>query len=122
MPRTVSTVRLNGTEYVTSQFFFEDTLTDEILVTQPEYNTRGTRDTNNTNDSVISAGSVAEYSFQTSRMPDGVMLAWKTIVLRSSPATSLCDIPGGGGGPGGRDGGFPPFDGRFPPGDAGPGE
>jgi hypothetical protein len=36
------------------------------------------------------------YELATARMPDGAMLAWKTIVLRSSLAEAIC---GGGGGP-----------------------
>jgi protocatechuate 3,4-dioxygenase beta subunit len=95
------TVRVNDTEYVTSQLFFDDTLEDEIIATQPLYDDRGARDTRNTSDGVISASAVAEYSFQTKRMDDGVMMAWKTLVIRSSTSSALCSIPGGvaGGGP-----------------------
>jgi diguanylate cyclase (GGDEF)-like protein len=89
------TVRLNGTEYVTSQLFFDDTLEDEIIASQPLYNDRGARDTRNTNDGVISASAVADYTFHTKRMDDGVMMAWKTLVIRSSPASALCSVPGG---------------------------
>ena len=49
------TVRVNATELVTSQLFFDDTLVDAILASQPGYKERGTRDTTNQNDSVISA-------------------------------------------------------------------
>jgi protocatechuate 3,4-dioxygenase beta subunit len=99
------TVRINGAEYVTSQLFFDDALDDEIVGTQPLYNTRGPRDTTNQTDSVVSASSVADYTFQTARMADGAMLAWKTLVIRSSTSSALCDIPGGSGGPGGGGGG-----------------
>jgi hypothetical protein len=104
------TIRINETEYATSQLFFDDALDDEIVATQPLYNARGSRDTTNQNDSVISATAVADYTFQTARMSDGAMLAWKTLIVRSSTAASLCNVPGGtgGGGPGG-------------PGDGGPG-
>ena len=61
--------------------------------------------------------------FQTQRMADGAMLAWKTLVIRSSLNNAQCTVPGGVRGrprrsgrawrrwlpPGGpRDGGFPP--------------
>ncbi|KFA90444.1 protocatechuate 3,4-dioxygenase [Archangium violaceum] len=111
------TVRVNGNEYVTSQLVFDDALNDDIIGTQPLYKDRGPRDTTNSNDTVISAESAAEYSFQTQRMPDGALLAWKTLVIRSSLSNPTCQIPGGSGGPGGP-GGPPPGDGgvRPPPG------
>jgi hypothetical protein len=31
-------------------------------------------------------------------MPDGALLAWKTLVVRASTASALCNIPGGMGG------------------------
>src|SRR5215471_4409092 len=89
------TIRINGAEYVTSQLFFDDALDDEIVNTQPLYNARGARDTTNQSDTVISASSVADYLFQTARMSDGAMLAWKTLIIRSSTASTLCNIPGG---------------------------
>ncbi|XXF75971.1 protocatechuate 3,4-dioxygenase [Myxococcaceae bacterium GXIMD 01537] len=127
------TIRVNGSEYVTSQLFFDDTLNDDIINTQPLYNTRGPRDTTNANDNVVSAESVGNYLFTTQRMPDGALLASKTLVIRSSLATAQCQIPGGNGGGGGgpppggdggmgpppnRDGGMGPppgWDGGAPP-------
>lgn len=115
------TVRINGSEYVTSQLFFDDSLDDEIVASQPLYKDRGARDTKNTNDNVISADAVGDYTFQTSRMADGAMLAWKTLVIRSSLEEAQCAVPGGSGGgggpPPGGDGGFgpPPGDGGMPP-------
>jgi len=38
----------------------------------------------------------AKYTFQTARQADGAMLAWKTLVLRSALATTLCAAKGGG--------------------------
>ncbi|WP_394840085.1 protocatechuate 3,4-dioxygenase [Pendulispora rubella] len=102
------TIRVNGTEYVTSQLVFDDALDDEIVSTQPLYGTRGSRDTSNTNDNVVGGADLANYTFETSRMSDGAMLAWKAIVIRSSTGTALCSIGGNGGGGGPRDGGGPP--------------
>ncbi|RKH59540.1 dioxygenase family protein [Corallococcus llansteffanensis] len=110
------TVRVNGSEFVTSQLFFDDTLNDDIVNTQPLYNTRGARDTTNANDNVVSAESVGNYLFTTQRLADGAMLAAKTLVIRSSLANAQCAIPGGGGGgggpPPGGDGGMGPPPGR----------
>jgi protocatechuate 3,4-dioxygenase beta subunit len=102
------TVRLNGSEYATSQLFFDDVLNDDVINTQPLYNTRGPPDTTNATDTVVSPQSATDYSFHTQRMPDGAMLAWKTLVVRSSLSTASCRIPGGGGGGGGGDGGTGP--------------
>jgi len=93
------TIRINNAEYVTSQLVFDDALDDEIVSTQPLYNTRGARDTNNTNDNVVGGAAISDYTFQTSRMSDGAMLAWKALVIRSSTTADLCSIGGGGGGP-----------------------
>jgi protocatechuate 3,4-dioxygenase beta subunit len=93
------TIRVGGTEYVTSQLFFDDALEDEIIGGQPIYKDRGARDTTNQNDSVVSASAVGDYLFQTARQADGAMLAWKTIVIRNATSESLCTIPGGTMGP-----------------------
>jgi hypothetical protein len=45
--------------------------------------------------------------FQTQRMTDGAMLAWKTLILRTSLSEALCQTAGGGGGPGGPPDGGP---------------
>jgi protocatechuate 3,4-dioxygenase beta subunit len=86
------TVRVGDTQYVTSQLFFDDTLTDAIIANEPLYDARGKRDTRNTNDEVIGSASVDDYVFQTRRMDDGAMLAWKTLVVRSSTSDALCDL------------------------------
>jgi protocatechuate 3,4-dioxygenase beta subunit len=88
------TVRVNDSAAVTSQLFFDDRLVDEIVANQPVYRDRGARNTTNQNDGVVSAAAVGDYLFQTQRMADGAMLAWKTLVIRSAGATS-CQIPGG---------------------------
>lgn len=93
------TVRVGDVELVTSQLFFDDALSDAIIAKEPVYKDRGERDTTNQNDNVISADEVGEYVFQTERMPDGAMLAWKTLVIRSSVMDELCQLKGGMGGP-----------------------
>ena len=70
-----------GSKSLTSQYLFDDALDDEIIGTQPIYNARGNRDTTNTTDSFVSASQYQQFLFQTQRMPDGTMLAWKAIVL-----------------------------------------
>lgn len=87
------TVRLNNEEYLTSQLYFDDLLSNEIIAAEPIYSDRGPRDTDNTTDGLISAAAAPDYSFQTARMSDGAMLAWKVLVIRSALATPLCNTP-----------------------------
>jgi protocatechuate 3,4-dioxygenase beta subunit len=90
------TIRVGQAEYVTSQLYFEDALGDEIIATQPIYKDRGARDTTNQTDGVISPDAVGDYVLTGEQMPDGALLAWKTLVIRSSLDTALCDAPSGG--------------------------
>ncbi|AKT40290.1 protocatechuate 3,4-dioxygenase [Chondromyces crocatus] len=112
------TVRINGVEFITSQLYFDDTLCDDIVATQPLYSDRGQRDTTNQTDTVVSPEDAPDYSFQVAQMPDGAMLAWKTLVLRSSTGEPLCALSGGQppGGGGGGPPGPPPGEGGGPPG------
>lgn len=48
-------VRIAGREF-TSQFFFDDAVTDTVYAANPVYNTRGARDTRNPEDSLFRAG------------------------------------------------------------------
>jgi hypothetical protein len=93
------TVRLDALEYATTQLLFEDTLDDEILATQPLYGERGPRDTRNTQDFRL-GGSIAGHVLRTERMPDGAMLAWKMLTVRSSLADAVCEAVGAIPGPG----------------------
>jgi protocatechuate 3,4-dioxygenase beta subunit len=71
----------SGSQSFTSQYVFDDTLDDDIIDTQPVYDTRGKRDTTNLTDTVVSASDYQQFVFQTQRMADGALLAWKAIVL-----------------------------------------
>ena len=87
------TVRVGDVDSVTTQLYFDDVLCDQILTSQPFYAERGPRDTRNTSDGLIAPDAVAAYSFQTERTPEGALLAWKTLVVRTSAPTS-CEVPG----------------------------
>lgn len=107
---------INGQSTLTSQFVFDDALNDDIIGSQAIYSERGARDTTNSNDNVVSSADAAAYSFSTQRMSDGAMLAWKTIVVRTTSAA--CELTGSGGGGGGPGDGMPPGDGGMPTPDA----
>ena len=83
-------VRVGDTEYVTTQLFFEDALSDEIIGGEPIYSDRGPRDTTNGTDFSFPEDDPEPYVFETERMEDGAMLAWKALVIRSSVADPLC--------------------------------
>ncbi|TSC27838.1 protocatechuate 3,4-dioxygenase [Corallococcus sp. Z5C101001] len=115
------------TEFLTTQLFFDDALSDDIYGTVATYARTETRDTNNTDDTVIAASAVDEYLFEETVMDDGSLLCAKTLILRASTSEALCDAPGGSGSTDGGEGGPgpggspPPDDGGFipPPGDGG---
>jgi protocatechuate 3,4-dioxygenase beta subunit len=76
------TIRLNVTESVTSQLYFEDPLSDEILA-QASYATRGMRDTTNATDMLFSSGGASpdQVLLETAKRPDGVLHAWKVLSI-----------------------------------------
>lgn len=121
------TARVNGEEYLTSQFFFEDSLLDEIEQ-QPDYKARGTRNTRNTQDGILPTDDPSPYVLNTEKRSDGALHAWKVLVLRSSlsdelPAAQgqmMPNFPGDGGFPSGFPGGAFP-EGGFPGGPPGAG-
>lgn len=91
-------VTLTNNDTVTTQFFFPDAVCDGIVASQTPYKARGARDTNNQNDTVVSAAAAPDYCFDVMQMTDGAMLASKTLVLRRTTAETLCTIPSGAGG------------------------
>jgi len=52
---------VNGATNFTSQLFFDDTVSNQVLGQSP-YNTRGTRDTNNANDNIYNAATLMTIS------------------------------------------------------------
>jgi protocatechuate 3,4-dioxygenase beta subunit len=76
------TVRINGRESVTSQVYFEDALTDEILA-QGDYKARGMRDTTNATDNTFKTGGATpdQILFSTAKRTDGALHAWKVLAI-----------------------------------------
>ncbi|HNH47155.1 MAG TPA: protocatechuate 3,4-dioxygenase [Myxococcota bacterium] len=83
-------------EYVTSQLFFEPTLIQEVFANHPEYSSRGQPDTPNSSDKVLGNNDPAPYTLTAAKQADGALLAWKTIVIRSSLSEQLCTAPESG--------------------------
>lgn len=107
---TVRRSNRDGTEYLTSQVGFQQSLIQELCTTHPDYESHGLPNTANTADTVFPAASVDDYMLDTQRMSDGAMLAYKTIIIRSNVGDSVCGASnmGGPGGPGGMMMGPPP--------------
>ncbi len=85
-----ATVRRSGSEMVTTQFYFEDSLANFIYRNHINYLTRPNRDTTNSTDGVIggSASRVAPFLFTTKLINDKSLVALKVIAIRSS--TTRC--------------------------------
>jgi protocatechuate 3,4-dioxygenase beta subunit len=89
-------VRRAGEEFVISQLYFPEALTAEICASHPDYAARGQPDTINSNDGFYTG---ADHVLGSTRQPDGALLAWKTIVLRSSRSEPSCGTDGFAGQP-----------------------
>ena len=93
-------VYLGDDEYLTSQLFFADALTEEIFSSHPDYSEFGQPDTLNTTDNIIGGvDDLSPYVLDVQRMADGAMLASKVVAIRSSAGESLCSAGGMGGPP-----------------------
>jgi protocatechuate 3,4-dioxygenase beta subunit len=93
---TVRRSSRDGDEYLTSQVAFASELTQEICTTHPDYSAHGKPNTSNTSDTVFRSDSVADYVMNTQRTSDGALLAWKTVIIRSSLSDSACGASGSG--------------------------
>jgi protocatechuate 3,4-dioxygenase beta subunit len=84
-------VALGNDVYVTTQFGFDEALNDEIFSQQPLYSKRGPVDVRNEDDILFSAAAnLKELLFETQKMPDKAMLAYKTVMLRDSLDEPIC--------------------------------
>jgi len=84
-----ATIRVGGNAMVTTQFYFDDALSDAIYRTHPSYSNRPVKDTTNLRDNVIggSAARVAPYLFATKLIDGKSLVARKVIAIRTSPTT-----------------------------------
>jgi protocatechuate 3,4-dioxygenase beta subunit len=98
----------DGDEYLTTQVAFPTALIAELCGSHPDYAGHGQPDTANTSDTVFPSDTVDEYEVETARMSDGALLAWKTLIIRSSLSASVCAASGSSGGGGTPPTGAPP--------------
>jgi protocatechuate 3,4-dioxygenase beta subunit len=74
-------VQLNGRSYVT-QVGFEQALCNELFESHPDYRSFGQPDTRNEDDGIIGGDQLHSFVAHTERLPDGVLMAAKQIVVR----------------------------------------
>jgi hypothetical protein len=82
-------VKRGGDAWVISQVFFDDALNASIFESHPDYVKYGQPDTTNQTDGII-GDNPGPYLLSTERMKDGIMLAWKKVVLRNSLQDAPC--------------------------------
>ncbi len=74
-------VRRKGVPLLTSQLYFDEMLTLEILEKQPGYRDRGVQDTLNARDGLYQQAGASDALVKWQRQADGAMLAWKLLVV-----------------------------------------
>lgn len=75
------TVRVNGRVSRTSQLFFEDMLSDEIMAST-EYKARGKRNTTNLTDNILRGVNLSTVVMSSTKRPDGALHAWKVLSVQ----------------------------------------
>jgi hypothetical protein len=95
----------NETYEFTSQFFFDETLSDQVFTLEP-YNSKGQRDTLNSTDNIY-AGGGEQMLLYLSEANGGYATTFEIALDLSDSETGASDSAGQGGGPG-RPGGPPP--------------
>lgn len=89
-------VVVGGEEYLVSQLYFEQALIDEIFTVHPEYSGYGLPAVDNSEDGLLSSADPAPYTVATSKLPDGALMAFKTIVIRGALSEAPCEAGGPG--------------------------
>lgn len=86
-------IKKGSQTFLITQLAFADAMVDGVIATQPIYRDRGSKDTNNAGDPIISGPDAAAYVMDAAQMADGCMLAFKTLTLRARSSDPLCSVP-----------------------------
>ncbi|MET0343082.1 MAG: protocatechuate 3,4-dioxygenase [Polyangiales bacterium] len=76
------TVRVGGRAFQTSQLFFDDSLSDEIMLLK-DYTGRGRRNTTNATDNILRSVDLKTVVASYTKRADGALHAWKVLAIRS---------------------------------------
>lgn len=102
---TIRRSNRQGEEYLTTQFAFPVGLIEELFSSHEEYSVFGQPQTEYEEDFVFEMDSLDDYTVNVEQMSDGTLMAWKTIMIRSSLSDGVCriglDRPAGSQGRGG---------------------
>ncbi|MCB9744542.1 MAG: protocatechuate 3,4-dioxygenase [Alphaproteobacteria bacterium] len=82
-------VLLNGAAYVVSQLGFDEDLLEDVFDVHPVYSPYGQPDTPNSQDNILGRD-LDRSLFEWKRASDGVLVVWKTLVIRRSLSESTC--------------------------------
>jgi protocatechuate 3,4-dioxygenase beta subunit len=85
-------VRVGGEAFVITQVFFASELLEDIFSNQPEYAAFGQPNVSNDEDSLIADADPDMLQMNTARQADGALLAYKTLVVRTSLSESSCAV------------------------------
>ncbi len=88
-PHIHSTIRVNGTEMVTTQFFFADDLSSAVYTNHAAYIAKGKADTTNVRDNVIggSTSRATPFLFTPKLIGFNQLFAVKVVAIRSAATT-----------------------------------
>lgn len=84
-----ATIRVNGSEMVTTQFYFPDALSEFVYSNHSAYTSRPNRDTTNLTDGVIggNASRATPFTFNSKLIRERSLLGLKVIAIRTSRTT-----------------------------------
>jgi len=92
---TIRRSNRQGQEYLTTQFAYPSEFLQELFDKHPDYSPYGQPPTSNEDDFVFDTDTIDDFTFNLERMSDGVLMAWMTIMIRSSLGDRLCEIEQG---------------------------
>lgn len=78
-------ITANGQQYITSQLFFDETLSTAVFTQHGSYSARGNKDTPNATDNVVREASLtlSEVLMSFSQQSDGALVCWKAITINA---------------------------------------
>ena len=86
------TVSKEGMPVLTTQLVFDDALVADIEASQPLYRHRGVGFTTHAEDPYLPDFSHPDMMLSVAQMPDGAMLAYKTLVVRQQVTEPVCHL------------------------------
>ena len=83
-------IRRDDGAYLTSQLFFPQEVIDGVFASHPEYVGYGTPNRTNATDGIAQSTDLGPLTLEIARMDDGIMQAFKTVVIADSAGAETC--------------------------------